>query len=140
MPTRRTLLGTVGAGVIGALAGCGRTDSTPSTVTLEIANTSDRQLRVFLRVFPFDTGSGLSEHTLFQRWFDFGPQGSDRSSTVVDQAFEAQKAVVQVGTDVGITGEYTFVPDCAAAGSYPSELRINVTGPYTVAFDQNVCQ
>lgn len=140
MPTRRTVLGTLGTGVVGAVAGRGRHDSTGEDVALEIANNGDRALDIYVRIVPADVSSGLSEDTLFERGFDFGPPNSEAASEVVPDAFESQKPLVRVGNQTGIFNEYTFVPDCSGADAQSDELRINVTGSSTAVFDQKVCQ
>lgn len=125
--------------MFGGLAGCGGTSGEPQSVKMEVSNTTGEQRRLHLEVLPASVGTGRSENTLFERWLTLEPQGRDGNAKVLEDTFEATKAHIQVGNEIGIIGEYTFIPDCPEGERIDEELRIYLTSLHSVAFDQNSC-
>lgn len=137
--TRRQVLALAGSGFLGGVAGCGGEAEEPQPVTMEVSNTTDEQRRLHLAVIPTSAESGRSENTRFQRWLTLEPKGTDGNVKVLEDTFEATKALIRVGNQIGTIGEYTFIPDCPEGARIDEEVRIYLTSLHTVAFDQNSC-
>lgn len=125
--------------MLGGVAGCIGESGEPQQVTIEVSNTTDTQRRLHLQILPAAVDSGRSENTLFQRWLTLDAQGTDGNTRVLENVFKATKAHLQVGNQIGVIGEYTFIPDCSMEERFEEEIRINLTSLHTVAFDQNSC-
>ena len=138
--SRRTVLALLGSGVVGGLAGCTGEAESPQPVTLEVSNTTDEQRELHLAVVSATAETGRSENTLFQRWLTLEPSGSEGNARILVDTFEATKALIRVGNEIGTIGEYTFIPDCPEGARIDEVVRIYLTSLHSVAFDQNKCQ
>jgi hypothetical protein len=142
--TRRSFLGTLGAGTLVGLAGCSALESeseSGSPVTIEIGGQIDQELTAELEVVSAAAEDDLSENMLYRATFDIGPDGVEEAFTEVEDAFDAQPAIVRVlFGGVGVTAEYTFVPDCQDEAELDDVLYVSIKDPYTVTFRQNRCR
>ena len=140
--TRRSVLGLIGAGSVGALAGCAALDAGPNrTVTVKIGGQFDDRLMVEIEVLPDAVDDGLSEDILYRSSFDVGPAGPEESFAETEAAFDSQRAVVRVLVEgLGVVEQYTFVPDCPPGATYDEVLYLTFHSPFTVSFRQNRCQ
>lgn len=138
-PTRRAILGLFGASALAGFAGCNDTNSDKPMVTIEVSNTTDDQQQIYVEILPVSTETDRSENTLFERWITLGPTGAETAIEELPDLFESEKALIRVGNEIGIIGEYTFVPDCPRGAAVEEAVRIYVTAFDSVAFNQNTC-
>jgi hypothetical protein len=139
--TRRTFLGLLGTTTLASLAGCSDDPpGDPSAVTLEIGGQIDQELTAELEVVSAEA-EDLSEGVVYRATFDVGPDGVEEAFTEVENAFDAQRAIVRVlFGGVGVTAEYTFVPDCQDEAEFDDVLYVSIKSPYAVTFRQNRCR
>lgn len=138
-PTRRVVLAALGASGLGCLAGCFDTSADEAMVTIDISNATDEQRKISLEILPVSADTDRSENTLFERWITLGPSGTESATEALPAIFESEKALIRVGNEIGVVGEYTFVPDCPRGTAVEEAVRIYVTAIDSVAFDQNTC-
>lgn len=139
LSTRRDILRIFGAGILGPLAGCGEGNEVGPDVRLTLSNATENQQEIHIEILPASAEADRSESTLFEQWITLGPSGTENASKDFTEAFQSQKAHIRIGNEIGVIGEFTFVPDCPQESSIEEAVRIYLASSHSVAFDQNTC-
>lgn len=140
--TRRSFLGLLGTTTLAGFAGCSDSGTDePSSVTIEIGGQVEQETTAELEVVSATAEDDLSENIVYHATFDIGPDGPEDAFREIEDAFESQRAIIRVlYGGVGVTGEYTFLPDCSENDTYDDVLHVTFRSPFIVTFRQNRCR
>lgn len=138
MPSRRNVLATVGAGVVGWLAGCAAVPAPRPEMDLTVNNYRAQAVEVSVELFREDVAE-RSQARVYRNTVSLdGAEGDSRTWTAEALApSRSYRVELRVDADGSVsTAHYHYRPDCESGDEVGLQVNIRENG---VSVDQSAC-